>query len=191
MGSQLLLRWDNHLPSFACSMKECLDDGDLTDLTISCQGRVLHCHRLVLSVASPHFKQLLKANPGQHPIVIMRDIPYKDIAALLTFIYQGEVTVTEEDLPSFLKTAKALEVRGLADDAHTGGTSSRPEPRRASHLEPEVVVKEEPCDPDEAPAARHPVAMTTINDLSLLQHGFRAGSSFVEVGPARVPPKSE
>ncbi|XP_037090745.1 longitudinals lacking protein-like [Pollicipes pollicipes] len=154
MGSQLLLRWDNHLPSFACSMKECLDDGDLTDLTISCQGRVLHCHRLVLSVASPHFKQLLKANPGQHPIVIMRDIPYKDIAALLTF--------------------------------HTTR-----EPRRASHLEPEVVVKEEPCDPDEAPAARHPVAMTTINDLSLLQHGFRAGSSFVEVGPARVPPKSE
>ena len=60
MGSQLLLRWDNHLPSFACSMKECFDDGDLTDLTISCQGRVLHCHKLVLSVASPHFKQLLK-----------------------------------------------------------------------------------------------------------------------------------
>ena len=62
MGSQLLLRWDNHLPSFACSMKECLDDGDLTDLTISCQGRVLRCHKLVLSVASPHFKQLLKVS---------------------------------------------------------------------------------------------------------------------------------
>ena len=62
MGSQLLLRWDNHLPSFACSMKECLDDGELTDLTISCQGRVMHCHKLVLSVASPHFKQLLKVS---------------------------------------------------------------------------------------------------------------------------------
>ena len=64
-----------------------------------------------------------QSNPGQHPIVIMRDIPYKDMSALLAFIYQGEVTVTEEELPSFLKTAKALEVRGLTDDdrAKTGG----------------------------------------------------------------------
>ena len=70
-----------------------------------------------------------QTSPDKHPIVIMRDIPYKDMAALLTFIYQGEVTVSEEELPSFLKTAKALEVRGLADDDRAkppGGTAPPP-----------------------------------------------------------------
>ncbi|KAF0302683.1 Longitudinals lacking protein-like [Amphibalanus amphitrite] len=207
MGSQLLLRWDNHLPSFACSMKECFDDGDLTDLTISCQGRVLRCHKLVLSVASPHFKQLLKTSPDKHPIVIMRDIPYKDMAALLTFIYQGEVTVSEEELPSFLKTAKALEVRGLTDDERAkaaGGSAPPPQSAsatnrapsgRPSHLEPEVVVKEEPCDPDETPPVRPPVAMTAISDMSMLKtstsQGFRfeGGNSF-QMAPAASAPKT-
>ena len=57
----------------------------------------------------------LQANPCQHPIVILRDVKYGDMEALLRFMYNGEVSVSNEQLPSVLHTARMLQVKGLAD----------------------------------------------------------------------------
>ena len=57
----------------------------------------------------------LQANPCQHPIVILRDVKYRDMEALLRFMYNGEVSVSNEQLPSVLHTARMLQVKGLAD----------------------------------------------------------------------------
>ena len=57
----------------------------------------------------------LQANPCQHPIVILRDVKHRDMEALLRFMYNGEVSVSNEQLPSVLHTARMLQVKGLAD----------------------------------------------------------------------------
>lgn len=61
------------------------------------------------------FRKLLKANPCEHPIVILRDIRAEDVESLLRFMYNGEVHIGHEQLSDFLKTAQLLQVRGLAD----------------------------------------------------------------------------
>ena len=46
----------------------------------------------------------------------MKDTSYVDIAAVVDFVYKGEVNVLQSQLASFLKTAEMLQVKGLSGD---------------------------------------------------------------------------
>lgn len=52
-------------------------------------------------------------NSCKHPIVILKDVNYRDLSAMLHFMYQGEVNIKQEDIPSFLKVAEVLQIKGL------------------------------------------------------------------------------
>ena len=55
-------------------------------------------------------------NPCQHPVFFLKDTSYPDLAAVVEFVYKGEVNVAQSQLGSFLKTAEMLQVRGLTGD---------------------------------------------------------------------------
>lgn len=57
----------------------------------------------------------LQENPSKHPIIILKDVPFSHLQAILEFMYAGEVNVSQEQLPAFLKTADRLKVKGLAE----------------------------------------------------------------------------
>lgn len=59
----------------------------------------------------------LRDNPCQHPIVILKGIPFSEINLLVEFMYKGSVDVQELDLQSLMHTASELEIRGLAYEA--------------------------------------------------------------------------
>lgn len=61
----------------------------------------------------------LKDNPCKHPVVILKDVNYEDVEALLSFVYQGVVYISEKKLASFLQTAELLQIRGLTGAATT------------------------------------------------------------------------
>jgi len=48
-------------------------------------------------------------------VVIIRDASFIDVEGLVRYVYRGEVEVLPERLPSFLKTAELLKIKGLAD----------------------------------------------------------------------------
>jgi len=112
---QYSLRWNDFHSSILSSFRHLRDEEDFVDVTLACDGRSFSAHKVVLSACSPYFRRLLKANPCSHPIVILRDVREQDMAALLRFMYNGEVHVGHDQLPDFLKTAQTLQVRGLAD----------------------------------------------------------------------------
>jgi len=56
----------------------------------------------------------------QHPVVVLRDVPFSDLRGIVEFVYHGEVSVDQEELPSLLRTAQLLRVKGLTDEAATG-----------------------------------------------------------------------
>ncbi|XP_072749038.1 uncharacterized protein [Anoplolepis gracilipes] len=112
---QYSLRWNDFHLSILNSFRSLKDHEDFVDVTLACDSCSFTAHKVVLSACSPYFRDLLKANPCQHPIVILRDVASTDMESLLRFMYNGEVHVGQEQLPAFLKTAQMLQVRGLAD----------------------------------------------------------------------------
>ncbi|ALC42228.1 lolal [Drosophila busckii] len=84
-------------------------------VTLACEGQTCKAHKMVLSACSPYFKALLEENPSKHPIIILKDVSYIHLQAILEFMYAGEVNVSQEQLPAFLKTADRLKVKGLAE----------------------------------------------------------------------------
>ncbi|KAK7793681.1 hypothetical protein R5R35_013158 [Gryllus longicercus] len=112
-AEQFSLRWNNFHSNLSEGFHSLLEEVDLVDVTLAAEGQYLQAHKLVLSVCSPYFKQLFKANPCKHPIVILKDVCHKDLEALLQFMYQGEVNVRQEELAPFLKTAEMLQIKGL------------------------------------------------------------------------------
>ncbi|KAH8412585.1 hypothetical protein KR009_003369 [Drosophila setifemur] len=109
------LKWNDFQTSILSSFRHLRDEEDFVDVTLACDERSFTAHKVVLSACSPYFRRLLKANPCEHPIVILRDVRSDDVENLLSFMYNGEVNVSHEQLPDFLKTAHLLQIRGLAD----------------------------------------------------------------------------
>ncbi|XP_052124096.1 broad-complex core protein isoforms 1/2/3/4/5 isoform X7 [Frankliniella occidentalis] len=117
MGSsqQFSLRWNNYLHHITSAFDSLRSDLDLVDVTLSCEGKKIKAHKMLLSACSSYFKDLFKENPCQHPVIVFRNVNFSDLEALIDFMYQGEVNVVQEQLASFLTTAELLAVQGLTD----------------------------------------------------------------------------
>ncbi|EAL42038.4 AGAP002165-PA [Anopheles gambiae str. PEST] len=116
------LRWNNYQSSITSAFENLRDDEDFVDVTLACDGRSLKAHRVVLSACSTYFRELLKSTPCKHPVIVLQDVAFTDLHALVEFIYHGEVNVHQRSLSSFLKTAEILRVSGLtqqqAEETH-------------------------------------------------------------------------
>ncbi|XP_014488011.1 PREDICTED: protein bric-a-brac 1-like isoform X6 [Dinoponera quadriceps] len=141
MGSsqQFSLRWNNYLKHITCAFDTLRTDEDLVDVTLSCEGKRIRAHKMLLSACSTYFRDLFKENPCQHPIIIFRNVKFDDLAALVDFMYQGEVNVVQEQLASFLTTAELLAVQGLTDG--TGKDNDSLEDDIEIPNEPEVQLQ--------------------------------------------------
>lgn len=68
------------------------------------------------------FFHLFQSTPCKHPVIVLQDVAFNDLHALVEFIYHGEVNVHQRSLSSFLKTAEVLRVSGLtqqqAEETH-------------------------------------------------------------------------
>jgi len=113
---QLFLQWSNYQQSVSTVFQDLRLAEQLTDVTISTmEGNSMRAHRVVLCAASSYFRDLLaETNCWQHPVLIIKDLPYSDLAALLEFIYTGSVSIHPDNLQSLLNTAKFLSISGLS-----------------------------------------------------------------------------
>ncbi|XP_050663531.1 protein bric-a-brac 2-like isoform X3 [Leptidea sinapis] len=110
---QFCVRWNSYHTNLQSVFPRLLLTEQFADVTLACESRQLRCHKLVLSACSAYLEKLLLQNPCKHPIVLMRDMRFSEMQALVDFMYKGEVNVTQEELPSLLKSAEALQIRGL------------------------------------------------------------------------------
>lgn len=70
------------------------------------------------------FSIVFQSTPCKHPVIVLQDVAYTDLHALVEFIYHGEVNVHQRSLSSFLKTAEVLRVSGLTQNEDAQGVSN-------------------------------------------------------------------
>ena len=114
MAQQIYLKWNNH-PSIVNDFQNFLSTETMVDVTLVCEGKSLKAHKLVLSACSPLFQTLLLENPCRHPIIILHDVRFSELRAVIEFMYHGEVNVTESTLAALIKCAETLRVKVLGE----------------------------------------------------------------------------
>ncbi|KAJ8675317.1 hypothetical protein QAD02_011103 [Eretmocerus hayati] len=172
------LRWNNYQSSITSAFENLRDDEDFVDVTLACDGKSLKAHRVVLSACSPYFRELLKSTPCKHPVIVLQDVAFSDLHALVEFIYHGEVNVHQRSLSSFLKTAEVLRVSGLTQQADQ---SDRDELSHVRALAAGTMPGSNVINPVNNPANPNsnnngPSHMPTIHD-KMPDEGFPRGGS--------------
>ncbi|XP_075234898.1 longitudinals lacking protein-like [Lycorma delicatula] len=113
-GQQFNLRWNNHTNNILQVFMEHLNSELLVDVSLSCEGKFLKAHKMVLSACSPYFQELFKLHQLPHPVIIFNGIGFSELKLVVEFMYRGEIKVLESDLQTVLQTAEALQVKGLS-----------------------------------------------------------------------------
>lgn len=115
-SQQFSLKWTNYTNHITNAFDSLRSKEDFCDVTLSCEGRKIRAHKVLLSACSSYFKDIFKENPCQHPVIIFRNVKYDDLLSIVVYMYQGEVNIEQESLPTFLHTAEMLSIQGLTDD---------------------------------------------------------------------------
>ncbi|XP_023339309.1 protein tramtrack, beta isoform isoform X34 [Eurytemora carolleeae] len=122
MGTEkFCLKWNDFESNISLAFREIRDEKDFFDVTLACDDDQLQAHKVILSACSPFFRNILKRNPHQHPLLYLKGVKYSDLQSVLNFMYHGEVNVAQDELNSFLAVAEELRVKGLTQN-NSGST---------------------------------------------------------------------
>ncbi|XP_072382445.1 uncharacterized protein lola isoform X9 [Diabrotica undecimpunctata] len=124
---QFCLRWNNHQSTLVAVFDTLLENGTLVDCTLAAEGKCLNAHKVVLSACSPYFEALLSKHFDKHPILILKDVKFQELKAMMDYMYRGEVNISQDQLGALLKAAESLQIKGLSDN-RKGETDRKPTP---------------------------------------------------------------
>ncbi|XP_049942942.1 protein bric-a-brac 1-like isoform X3 [Schistocerca serialis cubense] len=152
-SQQFCVKWNSYTTNLQNVFPRLLSSEHFVDLTLACEGRMIKCHKVVLSACSTYFEKMLVNNPCQHPIIFMKDMKHWEVQALVDFMYKGEVNVSQDELNSLLEAAEALQIRGLCGSDQSTSTAAAV-PRSNPPPDSGSVSTATPSDRDSPPAKR-------------------------------------
>jgi len=88
----------------------------LLDVTLVTSKGQIKAHKIVLSACSPFFRRVLYNNPHQNSMIYLKGVSHFSLEKLVKFMYDGEVSIKQEDLDNFLEIANDLNVKGLTQN---------------------------------------------------------------------------
>eukprot|EP00092_Neocalanus_flemingeri_P037293 GFUD01040614.1.p1 GENE.GFUD01040614.1~~GFUD01040614.1.p1 ORF type:complete len:393 (+),score=68.12 GFUD01040614.1:147-1181(+) len=181
-SEKFCLRWNDFESNISVAFRELRDDKDFFDVTLACDDEQISAHKVILSACSPFFRNILRRNPHQHPLLYLKGVKYTDLQSVLNFMYHGEVNVAQEELNSFLAVAEDLRVKGLTQNQ--GGSQHSQAKRSKSppvlKPTPRPIVEREPAPLPKRPRPAPP---------SLSNSYVQDDDDIQEVVPVKTEPR--
>ena len=137
-SEKFCLRWNDFEANVSGAFREIREEKDFFDVTLACDDNQMEAHKVIISACSPWFRNILRRNPHQHPLLYLKGVKYRELVAVLNFMYQGEVNVAQDDLNSFLSVAEELQVKGLTQGGSGSGNNQSKSSSSASKPEPKA-----------------------------------------------------
>ncbi|CAG5097863.1 Similar to lola: Longitudinals lacking protein [Cotesia congregata] len=170
---QFCLRWNNHQTTLIQNFDTLLESGTLVDCTLAAEGKYLKAHKVVLSACSPYFEGLLSEHYDKHPVFILKDVKFKELKAMMDYMYRGEVNISQDQLAALLKAAESLQIKGLSESktGSSGSTSSSKAETRSQKTAPSAPSLDIPHSSSgltiekNNKVPRQSLAQTSVGDL--------------------------
>ena len=126
---------------------------EFVDVTLVCDDQnQIRAHKVILSACSDFFRNILLKNVDvSQPFIFLDNVSFQDLENVISFMYNGETAISQEDFNSFMRAAQRLRVKGLSEQyckevpGDQGDRAERRGPRRARYKS--VIKKEEPFEP--------------------------------------------
>jgi len=119
--SPIILQSENFGVSSSNVIRELRNNSDFYDVALRCSdsnGKSLQAHKVVISAFSSVFRDMIyqdaQMNSSGHSSMFFRGISHYELSCILDFIYQGEASISEERLISFLSVAEDLKIEGIS-----------------------------------------------------------------------------
>jgi len=155
-SEKFCLRWNDFETNISVAFRELREEKDFFDVTLACDDSQIQAHKVILSACSPFFRNVLRRNPHQHPLLYLKGVKYKELLSVLNFMYMGEVNVAQEELNSFLSVAEDLRVKGLTqNNANSDSASSKVNLPKSEPLK-QINRPREPPERDPVPPPKRP-----------------------------------
>jgi len=163
MGSseKFCLRWNDFETNISIAFRELREEKDFFDVTLACDDSQVQAHKVILSACSPFFRNVLRRNPHQHPLLYLKGVKYKELLSVLNFMYMGEVNVAQEELNSFLAVAEDLRVKGLTQNNSSSEAKPKSEPPKITRPPPQREPEREPISQPKRPRPNAPTITPT------------------------------
>jgi len=187
-SEKFCLRWNDFETNISGAFRELRDDKDFFDVTIACEDEQMQAHKVILSACSPFFRNILRRNQHQHPLLYLKGVKYTDLQSVLNFMYHGEVNVAQEELNSFLSVAEDLRVKGLTQ-SQGNATSTRHREQSPPRSSKPRVVEREPPPPPKRPKPPATQTFTSVQQQSTNFTPQDQDDDIQELPPVKTEPR--
>jgi len=190
MGTEkFCLRWNDFESNISLAFRELREEKDFFDVTLACDDSQLSAHKVILSACSPFFRNVLRRNPHQHPLLYLKGVKYKELLSVLNFMYMGEVNVAQEELNSFLSVAEDLRVKGLTQNNSSPAQESSPKTSSKPDNQKQSLRPRDPIERDTiAPPPKRPRPVAPVQQLSTPSYQAE-DDDIQEVVPVKTEPR--
>ena len=114
MSNLVDLSWNEFESCTRDTFKNLLLDTNFTDVTLVCEDdKQLKAHKVILSACSSFFNKIFVTNHHENLVIYLKGMKYKELEAIIRFIYLGQTRINEEDLEPFMIAAKDLQIKDL------------------------------------------------------------------------------
>ena len=104
------LKWNSYSNHLKEAMKELLQTGTFSDVTIVCDDQVgIAAHKFVLRTCSSAFRDII----DKDSVMYVKGVNHNEFMLILEFIYLGQVHCNQELLPKFLNLANDLQLKDI------------------------------------------------------------------------------
>ena len=144
MSEKFSLKWDDYNSNWNKSLSKLRENSAFADVTLITEDKVkFSAHRILLSSCSNVFDFILKDSNQANPLIYLSGVHSTNLGFILDYIYKGEIYLYQEQLDSFLESAKKLEIEdllGIDNQEKKEGLSCRQDDNEDVNIE---QVKEE------------------------------------------------
>ena len=111
------LTWRDFENCTSNSFRGFMSRQEFVDVTLMCDdNNQIRAHKVLLSACSEFFKNILvKTSHQQHTVVYIDSVTHQELQNIISFMYFGETTITQEEFTNFMRAAQKLQIKGLSE----------------------------------------------------------------------------